>query len=378
MTHRRQLKFVVVLIIIMIGSALPQSLSYKPGGGIHLFSEQEQWKLRLLGYVQSTYTVHAVNENEAVSNEFYIRRARLDFIFDYKDRYQIFVELDARGKRTEMVLAKFDIRYFQKHKLQIGKYITPFSPENTRSSRSLSTVERYSGLNSMFLLPALDTQYGVMFHGEIHKFNYFLSVTNGNGAAALNIRENNNAKDFQGRLVYRFNSQMHVGGSVNYSREEAQRLMLVDHTFNPFNAAQIRGRRFGYLFDFEYRPNFFSLRGEVFQYHFSEALSEEQQIRKFFGGYGEAGYFLFGNKTDGLQLLGRLETAQYRQTHFSLEGPSKMYSFILGNNWYKDDIFRLQINLIYELADKNSALQNTRFTGRDSAFEILTMLQLKF
>ncbi|NIR66573.1 MAG: hypothetical protein GWO10_23065, partial [candidate division Zixibacteria bacterium] len=170
--------------------------------------------------------------------------------------------MDARGNRTEMVLAQFDIRYFNNHKLQVGKFITPFSPENTRSSRSLSSVERYSGLNSIFLLPGLDTQYGMMFYGQFPRFEYYASITNGNGKASANIRENNDAKDFQGRLVYKVNDQLRFGGSLNYTDEASQTLKLVDHTFNSFNEAKIYGERVGYLLDFQYNRNPFLLRAE--------------------------------------------------------------------------------------------------------------------
>ncbi len=377
---RIQHRLFILLFGILIASstAFSQTVSYKPGGGLNVYSEDEMWKLRLLGYIQSTFTYHDVKQKEAADNEFFIRRSRLDFIFDYKDRYQIFAELDARGNRTEMVLAQFDIRYFRQHKIQVGKFITPFSPENTRSSRSLSSVERYNGLNSIFLLPGLDTQYGFMFYGKLPRFEYYLSITNGNGKASANIRENNDSKDLQGRLVYKVNHQLRIGGSFNYANEAPQSLKLVDHTFNSFNEAKIYGERWGYLFDFEYNRNPFLLRAEGFHYDFSSALSEIQQVETFRGGYLEVGYFLFGNTSDGLQLTGRVERAEYGDRHPSLAGPSRINSIVIGNNWYRDGIFRLQLNLIYEMADEASQLANTRFNAQDDAFEILTMLQLKF
>lgn len=377
--HSIQKKLRQLLLLTLFSlPVFAQQLAYKPGGGVALFSDEDMWKLRLLGYIQSTQTLHTATENDAISNEFFVRRARLDFIFDYKNRYQMFFELDARGSRTEMVLAQFDIKYAGNHTIRVGKFITPFSPENNRSSRSLTTVERYSGLNSVFLLPGLDTQYGVMLFAKSGKWDYYLSATNGNGKASQNVREDNNFKDLQARLVHHLSGKLHVGASANYDDESPQVISLVDHTFTPFNSAAVGGKRLGFLADIEFNNHPLLLRGEVFRYQFDDGLSPTQQIESFLGGYVEGGYFLNGNTTDGLQLIGRVETAQYGNLHESLSGPEKLTSLLLGNNFYKDGIMRLQVNLIYEMADAVTPFSESRFGGKDNAFEILTMLQLKF
>ncbi len=368
----------VFFVYIFCSSAVVgQSLSYKPGGGIKLSNDEEEWSFRTLGYVQSTFTYHKQKENGAIDNSFFVRRARLDFIFDYLDKYQLFIELDGRGARTELVLAQVDIEYFENHKIEIGKFITPFSPENLRSSRALSTVERYTGLNSMFLLPGLDTQYGIMFFGKFDKLGYYLSITNGNGKASDNLKENNNAKDLQLRLEYNLTNQFKFGGSFNLADEHKQELKLVDHTFESFNSAKISGQRNGYLFYAEFENNPFLLRGEAFLFDFQNSLSAEQQVSKFYGGYGEIGYFLTGNYSNGFQLIGRYETARYGDIHSSLKGATEMNSFLFGPNIYLDGIFRLQINLIYEKADSPSLIAG-RFEGKDNELQLLTMLQIKF
>lgn len=373
----RKLIIVLSVYTFVAISLLSQSLSYKPGGGIKLSNEAEQWSFRTLGYVQSTFTYHNQKENGAVDNSFFVRRARLDFIFDYLDKYQLFIELDGRGGRTELVLAQVDIEYVDNHKIEVGKFITPFSPENLRSSRALSTVERYTGLNSMFLLPGLDTQYGIMFFGKFDKLGYYLSITNGNGKASDNLAENNNAKDIQFRLEYNLTNEFKFGGSFNLADELAQDIKLVDHTFESFNSAKINGRRNGYLLFAEFENNPFLFRGEAFLFDFQNSLSAEQQISEFYGGYGEIGYFLTGNYSHGLQLIGRYETARYGDIHSSLNGTTQMNSFIFGPNIYLDGIFRLQINLIYEKADTPSLISG-RFENKDDDLQLLTMLQIKF
>ena len=371
--------FILILLSVslIMQTGFAQQLEYKPGGGLTVESVEEEWKIRLLGYVQSTFMYHTVQEENSVDNEFFVRRARLDFILDLHEKYQWFIELDGRGSRTELVLAQFDIRYHPDHKIRIGKFITPFSPENNRSSRALTTVERYNALNSMFLLPSLDTQYGIMFTGDIRTIRYFLSVTNGNGKASANLRENNNAKDFQLRLTNKASGSLNFGGGINYSKELSQSLGLYDHTFKPINRVPISGERFGYLLDAEYTKNRLLLRGEYFQYNFLDDYSEDLMLDGFTGGYAEIGYFLSGDTNDGFQLIGRFEHAQYLPGQAEIPGATALSSYILGHNWYLDGLFRLQTNVIFEAADREGVVSTGRWDGVQNGLVFLIMAQVK-
>ena len=261
-----------------------------------------------------------------------------------------------------------------------GKYIDPFSPENNRSTSRLTTIERYSGLNSVFLLPGVDTQFGLMFFGtnSASNINYYLSITNGNGAAGQNIAENNDSKNITGRLDYKLNENVTFGGSVSYAKEQPQILSLLDHTFESFNNANISGGRIGYLAHFEYNSNPILLRAEFFMYNFRDDLSIQNQVKDFTGGYAEAGYFVTGNAEHGFQLIGRFETARYSNTISNFAGPKTLNSFIFGTNWLMNNIFSFQLNLIYEKADKASVIPSARITGKDSELLLLTTLQLRF
>ncbi len=171
----------ILSLIIFPGLCKSQTLTYVPGGGLHLNSAKNDWQFLFTGYLNNIYSFHNVDQNNSVQSSFYVHRARTDFAFDYLNDYEIFFEFDAAGQRTQMVLAQLQAKLFADNKILIGKFINPFSPENNRSTSGLSTIERYSGLNSMFLLPALDTQFGIMFFGSASNLNYYLSVTNGNG-----------------------------------------------------------------------------------------------------------------------------------------------------------------------------------------------------
>ncbi len=377
MRSRKSLFLFGILLVVFQSNVFSQKLSYKPGAGVKLSNEKEEWSLRLLGYIQSTFTYHQQHENNTVQDAFFVRRARVDLIFDYLKKYQMFFEFDGRGSRTELVLAQVDVQYYKNNKIRVGKFISPFSPENNRSSRSLSTVERYAGLNSMFLLPGLDTQYGIMFLGSTNSLEYYLSLTNGNGKASQNLKENNDAKEVQGRVRFKTVKNLKFGAALSYAKEEAQKLKLADHTFSNFNEANVKGKRFGYLAEFEYIKNAFMFRGEGFQYHFLDDLSTVNQIKRLIGGYLELGYFLSGNTSDGVQLVGRYETSRYAEYASQISGPNNLNTFLVGTNIYKDGIFRLQIDLVYDKANKNSRLTG-RLNGKDDALQLLTMLQIKF
>jgi phosphate-selective porin len=135
------------------------------GGGLFVKSPDGKTLFRLYGYAQPTFT-YSDRDNGATFEEtdFRVRRARIDFSADYDDRYKLFVEVDgAPADGTSLVEAYAQAAYVRdRHYLRFGKFISPFSTENLRSSRALDTVERFQALNAMFSLPALDVQFGPM------------------------------------------------------------------------------------------------------------------------------------------------------------------------------------------------------------------------
>lgn len=369
------------LIFLFINYGVPaQSLAYDPGNGLHFKSADNKLDFLFSGYINTIFAYHRESQFNSVSNSFSVRRARLDLGFNYNEKYGAFFEFEAAGQRTAMVLAQIQLKLFGSNYLMAGKYIDPFSAENTRSTSRITTIERYSGINSIFLLPGVDTQFGVMLFGSDSrdKLNYYLSVTNGNGSAGQNISENNDSKSVTGRLDYKFEGGIKIGGSVNYATEQPQVLSLLDHTFESFNVAKISGKRTGYLADFEFNNNPVLIRGEAFVYSFIDNLSATNQIKNFTGAYMEVGYFLTGDKLNGFQVIGRFETARYGKTVVNFSGPTVLNSFILGTNLLMENIISFKVNFILEKANRNSVLPSARFTGKNTALLLLTSLQFRF
>src|ERR1700709_2284858 len=155
------------------------------GGGVFVKSPDGQALFRLYGYAQPTFTYTARDNGLAFGEtDFRVRRARLDFAADYEERYKLFVEVDAApADGTALVEAYVQAAYVKDRQyLRFGKFITPFSTENLRSSRALDTVERYLALNAAFTLPALDVQFGPMLWGYLDpgkKVTYYAGVGKG-------------------------------------------------------------------------------------------------------------------------------------------------------------------------------------------------------
>lgn len=189
-------------------------------------------------------------------------------------------------------------------------------------------------------------------------------------------------ENLQLRLAYDFGEgfftdELDYGLSLYHSILDDQTFRLVGHNFYDYNRASVSGRRYGALTDSYWRYGDWHTRTEFFLLRFSETLSPDHQLGWFYGSNSELGYMLSGDRQDGHQLIGRLQASQVFEIHESLEGPQRIYSLMLGHNWYLDRIFRLQSNMVYYLPDKPSQLPDSRYQGRRSSLEAMISLQLR-
>lgn len=291
------------------------------GGGLFVRSPDGKVYFRLYGYAQPQLTGTDAENRQAYRNvDFRVRRARIDFSIDYDDRYKLFVEFDgAPADGTALVEGYAQAAYAKgKHFVRFGKYITPFSAENLRSSRALETVERYVALNAMFGLPALDVQFGPMLFGTVgtgdRKLTYYAGAFNGNASAGAqavngqrgNSRDNNKAKDLQARLDLQLGPKLKVGVAGDADDEPAQVLSLPSYSGLALISRPVAGSRRGVDADFRWGPaSRFALSGEGLYQWFQDT---DIKLR---GGYVQAGYWLSGTEKDGgVQGLLRVERAE--------------------------------------------------------------------
>ncbi len=359
------------------------SVGFNPGGG-GFYIKGEDYHFRLLGYVQAVGTVTDGSIDRGDSpGDFSVRRARIDFLADFYDGFQILVEFDGGPGTTPTAASDFALVEARLNwkvlddalQLRFGKFTTPFSTENFRSSRSIDTIERYIALNSMFLLPALDVQYGVMMHGQVGpemRLGYFVGIFNGNGRANDNFSDDNGEKEYQAKLSYKFSDELSAGVGFDYSREEQQTLPLADLAFNRYTSTTIDGARYGIEGDLFWQRGDWSFRAEGLAFRFNTPGDADEA--ELYGGFVQPAYFLSGTDQKGVQVLLRPEFA-----HLDADTASQgdtLYSLTLGLNWFINPNTRLQVNPAITYFDGGSTLQG--FEGERVTALLLTELQFKF
>lgn len=355
------------------------------GGGVFVESPDGKALFRLYGYAQPTFT-YTDEDNGATFEEtdFRVRRARIDLSADYDDRYKLFLEFDgAPSDGTALVEAWVQAGYVKdRHFLRAGKFITPFSTENTRSSRSLDTVERYLALNAMFSLPALDVQFGPMLWGYLDKgqrFTYFAGVWNGNASAGAgvvsgqrgNARDNNGDKEIQGRLNARWTDALTTGVAFDLDKEEAQTLTLASYSGARFIAIPVLGDRRGVNLDAHWKRGRLSLDSEWLSFDFEDSDAE------LAGGYVQAAFWARGSEAaGGVQPVLRAEVAELSGGALADIDGERVVAVTLGANVWWNGWTRWQINVIGEDFDGRG---NGSFrSGSGWRPTILNQLQVKF
>jgi hypothetical protein len=327
------------------------------GGGVYVKSPDGKALFRLYGYAQPTFT-YTDEDNGATFEEtdFRVRRARIDLSADYDDRYKLFLEFDgAPSDGTALVEAWAQAAYVKgRHYLRAGKFITPFSTENTRSSRSLDTVERFLALNAMFSLPALDVQFGPMLWGHLDKgkrFTYFVGVWNGNASAGAgvvsgqrgNARDNNGDKEIQGRLNAQWTDALTTGIAFDIDKEEAQTLTLASYSGARFIGLPVSGDRRGVDLDAHWKRGRLSLDSEWLSFDFEDSGAE------LAGGYVQAAFWARGSEAaGGVQPVLRAEVAELSGDALAGIDGERVVAVTLGANVWWNGWTRWQVNVIGE------------------------------
>ena len=340
------------------------------GGGFFLTSPDGKYDFRLLGYAQAVGTVaNGDFLNSFGSGDVRVRRARVGWAMTFDRKYELFIEYDGVPQTGNLVEARLNARLLgDELQLRAGKFVVPFSEEGWRSSRNYDTVERFIVLNSLYALPSLDTQIGVMLHGQLladNKLTWYAGVWNGNASAAENNRDNNGDKELQAKVTYRFTPTFRAGLGVDHTTEETQTLRLNSLTGTRFAATDVRGTRSGIDADFLYEKARLSVRGEAMTVDFS---GSDVALR---GGFLQAAYFVRGNHDGGMQPLIRIETARMNARN----GDSTIDALTLGVNWYLSNHVRLQVNGITE---NFRGVGGLSVRGDGLKPSLLTELQLRF
>jgi hypothetical protein len=354
------------------------------GGGLFVKSPDGKALFRLYGYAQPTFTyTDEDNGTTFEETDFRVRRARVDFTVDYDDRYKLFLEYDgASSDGTALVEAWGQAAYVKgRHYLRFGKFITPFSTENLRSSRAMDTVERYIALNAMFGLPALDVQFGPMLWGYIDpgkKVSYSVGVWNGNASAGAgvvngqrgNARDNNGDKEYQGRVNVQWTDALTTGVAFDIDREEDQTLTVPSYSGGRFISIPVKGDRQGWNLDAHWKRGKLSLDTEWLTFDFEDSGAE------LTGGYAQAMYWARGSEAGGVQPVLRAEVAELSGDALRAVDGEKVVAVTAGANVWFNGWTRWQINVIGQRFDGQG--NGTFKAGSGWRPTVLNQLQIKF
>lgn len=354
------------------------------GGGLYVKSPDGKALFRLYGYAQPQFTYTDEDNGLAFEEtDFRVRRARIDFTVDYDDRWKLFLEYDgASSDGTALVEAWGQTAYVKgRHYLRFGKFITPFSTENLRSSRAMDTVERYIALNAMFGLPALDVQFGPMLWGYLDpgkKVSYSVGVWNGNASAGAgvvngqrgNARDNNGDKEVQGRLNVQWSDALTTGAAFDISREEDQTLTLPSYSGGRFISIPVKGDRQGWNLDAHWKRGKLNLDTEWLTFDFADSGAE------LTGGYVQAMYWVRGSEAGGVQPVLRAEIAELSGDALRGIDGERTEAVTAGANVWFNGWTRWQINVIGEHFDGRG--NGTFKAGSGWRPTVLNQLQVKF
>jgi len=416
---------------------------YEPGKGFFLKSADDQFRLNLSGYVQNWMQVEGSKENEdfpagtsAAGNArhdastFKMRRARIimsgTLFKDYN--FHIEPELVSGGQGTRLEAAWASYTYAPWAKVKVGQFRDMYSLEMATASQDLDFAERAIVVRAL----APDLQMGLMVSGNLKLANilpvyYGLGIFNGCGRVDQCAIDNDGDKEFTGRFA--FSPPMPIGNLTIGLNADHRNFDVVkgrgaddltthpvggtpvspNHRFNPWGpmgtqatlAGNGNGLQNGFLINgdrntggvdvvFDWYP--FIVKGE---YHY--ALQKRNKLGvggsdldelQMQGTYGTIGYWIFGNKRNGLLANTRYEYMRVddRKGHFdsatsgaTTEETLEVQSGTLGLTWYVNPSVWLRGNyIVTDLSPNKNQVGMSNSHGRNVAQQGIAELMVKF
>jgi phosphate-selective porin OprO/OprP len=245
--------------------------------------------LQISGLIQARYQGF---EQSTVNNAFDLHRARLDVKGNITDKwsYEVYTEFAATTKLLDAYTAYKVADYL---KFTAGQFKIPFSYESLTSDSQLEFIDRSQVIEALVgrSKDVIGNQngrdIGIQVSGsfakvnDLYLFDYSLGLFNGAGYDV--VTDNNNHKDFSGRLGIHPIKNLDFGANL-YSGED----IAASGT-----KTQARNR---YGFDGRYVIGALSLTGEYV--HGTDAAVHRD------GWYAQAGYFVLPK----LQLVAKYDT----------------------------------------------------------------------
>ncbi len=269
--------------------------------------------LRLTGYAQ---VLGAAWDKD--TDTFSLRRARIALSGEIIKNLKFRVNVDAV---KSPILLDAEVEYQPKAfaGVKFGQFRIPFSLESFTSTGDLDMVNRSIAVDA--LAPGRDNSssgrdVGAAFFGTYSVLEYMVGIFNGSG---INKTDNNDHKDWSGRVILRPVKFLAIGGSLYRGRQNPEAEgPLVKRDKEGLEAVLAVGR--------------FSVKSEYIH-------AQDDAISKA-GWYAQAGIFALPGKLQGLIRYDFLDLDR------AVADDAK-YVVALGVNWFIKGRTKLQVN--YEI-----------------------------
>lgn len=216
-------KFISILLLLLIVTSTKVNSQGCMGGG-------SDDGVKVIGYIQPQYEYQFLDSGIAPmnglssNNSFSFNRARLGVTgnIPYDFSYYVMTELSPTKKGPYILDAYISYKRFAPYlNLSMGQFKMPFGLELTQGCHELYTINRAKVVNEL-ASPFRD--FGLYIFGstgEKHLFglshkdiiSWKLAITNGSG---YNVMDDNEFKDFTGRIVIAPIDWIKIGGSFKY------------------------------------------------------------------------------------------------------------------------------------------------------------------
>jgi len=185
--------------------------------------------VKVIGYIQGQYEHQFLGEDVdpirglKSDNSFYFNRARIGVVgsIPYDFSYYVLTEFSPTKGGPYLLDAFITYKRFDPYfKVSLGQFKSPFGLELTTPCQALYTVDRSRFVNEL-ASPFRDL--GIMFLGSTGELfgkkdliSYRIAITNGTGK---NVMDDNEFKDYMGRIVISPLDWLHIGGSYRYGKQ---------------------------------------------------------------------------------------------------------------------------------------------------------------
>jgi phosphate-selective porin len=356
--------FLLHLILFFPAQSIAEEYSKEKGQSI-------EFKPKISGYIEGWYRYNYSDlSNQTVSakkvnNEFRVRRARIDVKGNINEEvgYRVNGNFDGPSPASESASVKLwdgyiNYKFHPLASITFGQFKYPFTLEGLESTRDRIPVLRAESINE--IAGKLGTQgggfrdIGVQVSGRYEKaldLKYAVAVINGSG---INKGDNNNAKDFVGRIIFSPIEELTLGvsGYSGKGQDESVQTFEVNET------------AYGVEGEYILKGSGLSLRGEYLaadweNWNVITNSAEKGREQKPNGWYLQAAYEPIPSLN--LQFMARYEDFE----RDSNTPDSHLKTTTMGATYYIKDKTRITVNYLIRKADVNSVVtaQETDATG---------------